>query len=33
MKFKVIKNDDNIRFEIYEKDLIGYANLEKDTIY
>jgi len=32
MKFKVIKNDDNIRFEIYEKDLIGYANLEKDTI-
>lgn len=32
MKFNVIKNDDNIRFEIYEKDLIGYANLEKDTI-
>ena len=32
MNFKVIKNDDNIRFEIYEKDLIGYASLEKDTI-
>lgn len=32
MEFKVSKNDEDIRIELYDDKLIGYASIKKDTI-